>query len=174
MQRKHEWGDEMQEGESIPNESAAADQAALQRAEQQLAEAQDKYLRALAESENMRKRLERLCDERIWQEKKRLLTVVLEFSDHLQEALKYASKDDPLTAGLQAVQQQVHSFFDREGLEAIPATGQDFDPGLHEAVDVAQNAGRPNEVVLEYRRGYTLHGKLLRPARVQVNRVTGS
>ncbi len=164
----------MQESQFIASDNPTADNDALERAQQEASDNRDKYLRALAEAENMRKRLERLCDDRIWQEKKRLLTAILEMSDNLQEALKYASGDDPLTVGLQAAQQQVLSFLGREGVESVPAVGQEFDPNVHEAVETAENAGKPNEVVLEYRKGYTLNGKLLRPARVQVNRVSNS
>jgi len=77
----------------------------LEAARQEATENHDKYLRALAESENMRKRLERLCEERMWQEKKRLLTHFLELADQLEDALKYADADDPIAAGVRLTPQ---------------------------------------------------------------------
>jgi len=146
-------------------------QAQLEVARQQAVDNQDKYLRALAESENMRKRLDRLCEERMWQEKKRLLSHLLELGDQLQTALQYADPDDPVGVGVRVTQEQLQKVLNQEGLQVIESLGQAFDPVIHEAVDVADmGQGNPNEVTLEYRRGYTLDDKLLRPARVQVSR----
>jgi molecular chaperone GrpE len=146
-------------------------QERLDAAVQQAAENHDKYLRALAESENMRKRMERLCEDRVWQETKRLLTYLVELEDQLHEALQYADPDDPLGEGIRITYEQLQRALDQEGAEAVPAVGETFDPSIHEAVEMADKGqGRPNEVTVEYRKGYLLDGRLLRPARVQVNR----
>ena len=160
----------MPEDQPTTNSGPQDEVDALELARQEAAEHHDKYLRALAESENMRKRLERLCDDRVWQEKKRLLTALLEFHDNLKEALKYAAGDDPVTKGVQAVDRHVQSLLDREGLQSVAAVGQPFNPDFHEAVELIQDPDRPNQVTLEYRTGYTVGGRLLRPARVQVNK----
>lgn len=146
-------------------------QEQLDAALQEAAENHDKYLRALAESENMRKRMERLCEDRIWQEKKRLLTYLVEVEDRLQDALQYVDVDDPLGVGIRITHEQLQKVLDQEGAQAVPAVGETFDPSIHEAVELADKGqGRPNEVTLEFRKGYLLDGRLLRPARVQVNR----
>jgi molecular chaperone GrpE len=146
-------------------------QEQLDAARQEADENHDKYLRALAESENVRKRAERLCEERIWQEKKRLLTYLVELEDQLQDALKYADESDPLGAGIRITHERLQKVLSHEGAKAVPAVGETFDPNIHEAVELADlGQGRPNEVTLEFRKGYLLDGKLLRPARVQVNR----
>ncbi len=143
-------------------------QKQLEVARQEAAGNYDKYLRALAESENMRKRLERLCDERMWQEKKHLLVHFLELADQLEEALKYADDNDPVDVGVRLTYQQLQKVLTQEGIQALPSVGETFDPNIHEAVELTDNTGDQNKVTYEYRKGYMLDGRLLRPARVQV------
>lgn len=138
-------------------------------AQREAAENRDRYLRALAESENMRKRLERLCEERMWQEKKRLLIHFLELGDHLEKALKYTDDDEPVGEGVRITYQQLHKVLEQEGVQAVRSLGSTFDPEMHEAVELTSSDEPPNTVTLEYQRGYSLNGKLLRPARVQVS-----
>lgn len=142
----------------------------LQVAQQEAAENRDKYLRALAESENTRKRVERLCEDRMWQEKKRLLMHLIELADQLEEALKYANDDNPVANGIRVTYQHLQHVLAQEGAQVVPAVGEVFDPNVHEAIDLTDGTGEPNEVTSEYRKGYVLDGKLLRPARVQVRR----
>ncbi len=156
---------------AVEGQQAADLQDRLDLAVQEAADNHDKYLRALADSENMRKRLERLCEERIWQEKKRLLTHLLELGDQLKEALQYAGADDPLGTGLRLTYEQLERTLDMEGVQALVSVGKSFDPSLHEAVELAdRDTTNPNQVTFEYRKGYLLDGKLLRAARVQVAR----
>jgi len=157
----------MDENILSPNGEQGSDlQEQLDAACQEAAENHNKYLRALAESENMRKRLERL-----WQQKKRLLTHLLELGDQLEDALQYADANDPLGAGIRIAYEQLQKILNREGVRALQSVGEAFDPSIHEAIELSgEGPGNPNEVTYEYRKGYMLGGKLLRPARVQVNR----
>jgi molecular chaperone GrpE len=146
-------------------------QEQLTAAKQEAAENYDKYLRALAESENMRKRLQRLCDDRVWQEKKRLLTHLLELADQLEEALKYAKREDSVASGVRITHEELQSILNQEGVEPLQSVGEAFDPNVHEAIELTDDGtkGR-NEVTHEYRKGYVVAGKLLRAARVEVNK----
>lgn len=155
---------------SQDNEQQDNLQAQLEAAKKEAAENRDKYLRALAEAENMRKRIERLCAERMWQEKKRLLTHFVELGDQLEEALKYADADNPLGTGIRLTYQQLQNILAKEGAEILTTVGNIFDPTVHEAVELTDSAGRENEITFEYRKGYLLDGRLLRPARVQVRK----
>ena len=145
-------------------------QKQLQVAQKESAENRDKYLRALAESENMRKRVERLCEDRMWQEKRRLLLHLVELADQLEEALKYAGDDNPIVNGVRVTYQHLQQVLAQEGARALQSVGAVFDPTLHEAIELTDSAGEPNQVTSEYRKGYLLDGKLLRAARVQVRR----
>jgi molecular chaperone GrpE len=146
--------------------------ALLEAARKEVQDTQDKYLRALAESENMRKRMERLCDERVWQEKKRVLSHLLEVADQVEQALKYASAEDAIGAGVRITLQHLHKVLAQEGVQVVPSVGQAFDPNMHEAVEMIEGDGEPNQVAAEFRKGYTLNGRLLRAARVQVHKAS--
>jgi molecular chaperone GrpE len=163
----------MEESITDRDQAYAELQEQLEAARQEAAENHDKYLRALAESENMRKRLQRLCEDRIWQEKQRLLGQFLQVADQLEQALKYASADDPLAAGLRMTDRELQTILAQEGVQPIESLGETFDPERHEAVETVEDQTRmPNEVTREYRRGYMLGDRLLRPARVEVNRAS--
>jgi len=152
---------------AVPHSGEIEDQ--LQALREELAQTRDKYLRALAESENTRKRIERLCEDRVWQEKKRLLNYLLDVGDQLESALRYAEEDDPLGAGIQITHEQLKKMLQLEGVESVPSVGYPFDPSIHEAVEVSEEQnGTPDHVTAEFRSGYRLNGRLLRPARVQV------
>ena len=155
---------------SESNEQQNSLQDQLQAVQREAAENRDKYLRALAESENTRKRVERLCDDRVWQEKKRLVMHLVEFADQLEEALKYTVDDNPVAVGLRVTYQHLQHVLAQEGAQAVKAVGEVFDPNVHEAIDLTEDAGEPDVVTSEYRKGYVLDGKLLRSARVQVRR----
>jgi len=146
-------------------------QEQLEVARQEALENHDKYLRALAESENMRKRLERLSDERVWQEKKRLLTHMLDLTNQLEQALEYIDGDDPVGVGVRLTYQQLQQVLTQEGVRALQPVGQAFDPHIHEAVEMTGGTGERNGVTGEFRKGYMLDGRLLRPARVRVERM---
>lgn len=152
------------------NEQQNTLQEQLRAAQQEAAENHDKYLRALAEAENLRKRMERLCQDRVWQERKRLVTNLVELADQLEDALKYSSDDDPIADGVRVIYRHVQHVLAQEGVQALQTAGETFDPDVHEAIDIVDDAGEPNKVTTEYRKGYLLDGKLLRPARVQVRR----
>lgn len=143
----------------------------LEAVRREAAENRDKYLRALAEAENARKRMDRLCTDRMWQEKKRLLMSTLEVSDQLEQALKYGKPDDPITEGVRITYQQLQNMLRHEGVQEIEAEGKPFDPALFEAVDMAGESGGHYRVASVFRKGYMLDGRLLRPARVVVERI---
>lgn len=156
---------------NIPLEAeASADdlQAQLQAAREEAAQNYDKYLRALAESENMRKRLERLYEERMWEQKRNLLSRFLEVADNLERALSYVDSPTGLREGLKATYAQLQGFLREQGITSIPAVGEVFDPNVHEAVEITPGQGDELVITEEYRKGYQCGDRLLRPARVQV------
>ncbi|MBV8775737.1 MAG: nucleotide exchange factor GrpE [Alphaproteobacteria bacterium] len=152
-----------------PEERAAALEA-------ELAEAQDKLLRALAETENTRRRAQR---ERLDAEKYgigRFAEGLLSVADNLRRALdslpESEAKDDrtrSLIAGVAATERELLAAFERNGLKRIDAMGEKFDHNFHQAVFEAENSGRPAGTVVEVLQpGYVLHDRLLRPAMVGV------
>ncbi len=131
----------------------------------------DKALRLQAEMINFRKRQERHAENRIESERERLLRAMLEVADNLEKALANADRDDPLYRGVKITYDGLLNFLRQEGVEAIEAEGQPFDPNWHEAVaKVPAQAGQQADetVVAVERKGYRRGEKVLRPARVVV------
>jgi molecular chaperone GrpE len=144
--------------------------------EAELAEVQDKLLRALAETENVRRRAQR---ERVDAEKygiSRFAEGLLSVADNLRRALdslpEAEAKDDrtrSLLAGVAATERELLAAFERHGLKRIDPQGERFDHNFHQAVFEAEHTGRPAGTVVEVLQpGYVLHDRLLRPAMVGV------
>jgi len=156
-----------QQEEVVPEaevESSPADELEAMRRE--VAEYKDKYLRAAAEVENTRKRLERRYADQAEEEKKRLLRAFLAVADNLERALAHSG--DGLRDGVQLTYQELQRLLSLEGVEPLETIGRPFDPYYHEAVDTMAGDDDQETVVGERQKGYLYRGALLRPARVQV------
>jgi len=144
--------------------------------EAELAESQDRLLRALAETENTRRRAQR---ERQDAEKYgigRFAEGLLSVADNLRRALDSLPENEAhddrtrsLLAGVAATERELLAAFERHGLKRIDPMGEKFDHNFHHAVFEAENSGRPAGTVVEVLQpGYVLHDRLLRPAMVGV------
>ena len=149
---------------------------ALAAAEAKAQENWNSYLRSVAELENYRKRTEREIDnarkfaiERFAQE---LVTV----GDALEAGITAgaANPGPALLEGAQATLRQLHRAFEKAGIKIVDPVGQPFDPAWHEAMMVQESRDQPaNTVLTVIQKGYSLNGRLLRPARVIVNKSPG-
>jgi len=144
----------------------------LEEAEKKSAENYDKYIRAVAELDNYRKRAAREKAEAIQYGNENLLRDILPLLDGIDRAVEHAcgSEDfESFKEGLKLLQKQLLGCLQKHGVEVIGTAGKDFDPNIHEAmmqVDSAQH--EDSQVVGELERGYLLKGRLLRPAKVSV------
>jgi molecular chaperone GrpE len=150
-------------------------QKALVEKEKQIAELNDKYLRALAELENTRKRLGRQALEEVELRRLVLMRDLIPIVDDLERAVAAAREGKNITsivAGLEAVLNSMTNYLRTHGVKSYEAAvGQPFDPQRHEAVDYAETKDYPPGVVVkELARGYVLEDRLLRPARVVVSK----
>jgi len=140
--------------------------------ENNLEEWRDRALRLQAEMENFRKRQQRLTEEAIMADRKRLLRSFLQVADDLERALSADETDaDNLRQGVHLTYQTLKRLLEQEDVKPLQPQGQPFDPAWHEAVGSVphQVAGvRPNTVVEVDQKGYSLGDRLLRPARVLV------
>ena len=134
---------------------------------------QDRLLRKQAEFENYKKRSERERAEYIQMASADLMRELLNVLDSFDLAVRNATErtaDEDMLRGIDLVYKQLLDTLGRFGLKAIEAKGQVFDPNFHQAVTTVASADVPeNTVVEELRRGYTLNGRLLRPAMVSVS-----
>lgn len=144
----------------------------------------DRALRALAEVENVRKRLERERDEARTYSVTRFARDFLTVADNLSRALAAmpadarAMADDSLKAvleGVEATERELQAALTRHGVKPIAAEGQRFDPHLHQAIaEVPAKGAEPGSVVAVVQPGYTIGERLLRPAMVTVAKAEGT
>ncbi|MEU6867031.1 nucleotide exchange factor GrpE [Streptomyces sp. NPDC046876] len=130
----------------------------------------DRWQRAVAETENLRKRYERQMDEVRRAEQDRVTAAWLPVVDHLELALQHAAADPKaVIPGVEAVCQQAHALLAQLGYRRIADIGEPFDPAVHEAAQVREEPGAaPGNVVQVLRAGYDSDRGLLRPAVVSV------
>jgi molecular chaperone GrpE len=167
---------EEQVQEARPDEDEQAREIAALRAE---AEAhKDRTLRALAELENVRKRLERERDEARIYSVTRFARDLLTVADNLSRALTAipaearAKADDALKAvldGIEATERELKAALARHGVKPIETEGRRFDPHLHQAIaEVPAQGVQPGTIMHVVQPGYTIGDRLLRPAMVTV------
>ena len=159
-----------------PEEDAAARIAAL---EDQVAELNDKLLRALAEAENVRRRAQRDKEDTAKYGIKNFAEGMLGVADNLGRALASIDVDarakdsnlDNLFVGVEMVQKDLVSTFERYGVTPIKALGAKFDPMLHEAMfEIEDKATTVGTIAQVLEPGYVLHGRTLRAAKVGITK----
>lgn len=141
-----------------------------------LAKSQDNwnsYLRLAAEFDNFRKRNERELENARKFAVERFAQELLSVGDALEAGIGAAgaSPGNPLLEGAQATLRQLYKAFEKAGIKVIDPLAQPFDPEWHEAM-VAQESSEfaPDTVITVVQKGYSLNGRLLRPARVIVSK----
>ena len=164
------------EGDATQPPQAEDLRASLEAKEKEAAENYDKYLRAMAEFDNYRKRAARDKADAIKYGNEKLIKDILPIVDSLDRALHQASEV--------SVRDNFEAF--QQGLELHPlpapgvpqaarggedrGKGEEFDPDGHEALLQVETPEMKGKVVDEYESGYTLHGRLLRPSKVSVSK----
>jgi molecular chaperone GrpE len=134
----------------------------------------EKFLRAYADLENYKKRVERERADTLKYGNEELMRDLLPFMDNLERAIEHASSEinnNPraLIEGVQLTLKDLRTALEKHGLKAIESVGKPFDPSLHEAMmQVESEAHDPQIVVEEFQKGYLIRDRLLRPARVSV------
>jgi molecular chaperone GrpE len=138
----------------------------------------DRSLRALAEAENVRKRMERERDEARIYGVTRFARDLLTVADNLDRALAAAPASarteadnvlKPMIEGVEATARELSAVLARHGVKTIDAAGQKFDPHLHQAIAEVPAPGQmPGTVVSVVQAGYTIADRLLRPSMVTV------
>lgn len=130
-----------------------------------------RYLRALADYENLEKRTKAERSRFLKNANANLLTKLLELADTLEKAkssfLDSSTNNDVLKEGFLAIERHFFSILNNEGVERLECIGKKFDPAFHEAVFVKTDSGEEEDIILEeVQAGYTLNSTLLRPSKV--------
>lgn len=173
------YNDKPQENTEAPQAETDAVQAAAEEppqpdpAEQAKAEIEDMRLRMAAEMDNFKKRLNREYQDQLRYAAERVLSDLLPALDNLDLAIQYGSTHEAckdMMQGIEMTRRQLLDAVNKNGLISLGEKGEAFDPALHEAIGVEADSGlAPNSVSRVLQRGYKLHDRLIRPAKVMVN-----
>jgi len=150
----------------------AAEGDSLEALQEELASCRDRFLRTAAEFDNYRKRTERERREHAERTVGDLLLDLVAVVDDFERALHAEpgpEGGDAYRQGVELIHRRLLELLARRGVTPIDAVGADFDPNLHQAV-TTEPAGdrRDGEVIEQFRRGYMIGDRLLRPAMVKV------
>ncbi len=142
----------------------------LQLAQNEMAELKDKLLRMHAEMDNLRKRSQRDVADAHKFGVEKFATTLLDVVDNLERALDVEEGNDKgLREGVQLTLDSWHSMMAKFDIQRIEAVGETFDPHRHEALSQMPSNELEGMVIDQHVAGYTLHGRLIRPAKVLVS-----
>ncbi len=140
--------------------------------QQQVAEYHDKMIRMQAEMENLRKRTEKQVEDAHKYANDKFAAELLQVKDSLELGLNAEDIDvTKLREGTELTLKLLSNVFEKFSIEEIDPVGQAFDPNLHEAMTMQESSEHePNTVLTVVQKGYSLHGRLVRPAMVIVSK----
>ena len=148
----------------------------LEELHEQAADYQDKMLRMQAEMDNLRKRTERDVSNAHKYANEKFANELLQVKDSLEMGLNMSEEAEDidlnkLKEGTELTLKMLNSAFEKFAIEEINPVGEAFDPNLHEAMTMQESTEHePNTVLMVMQKGYTLHGRLIRPAMVIVSK----
>ena len=143
----------------------------LKAAELKAAEHHDAWLRAKAETENVRRRAQEDIAKAGKYAVEKFAGELLAVKDSLEAALANENQSaENLKAGVELTLRQLVAAFEKSNLAEINPVGQKFDPHQHQAISQVEADGEPNTVIYVLQMGYTLPGRVIRPALVVVSK----
>ncbi len=169
--------DQVENSEQSAEETDAQDefQVNLDALKQENSELKDQYLRKHADFENYRKRMAREKADSVKYGNQELLKDLIEVIDNFDRAIKSAQDSQDFSSfrdGISMIEQQFTGMLESKwGLKKMACTGVEYDPNSHEALMMEESAEVEVPTVLEdFQAGYTLHDRVLRPAKVKVGK----
>ena len=152
--------------EEVNNEQ---DELAPDEIEQQLAEAEDRYMRLFAEFENSKKRTLKEKESLRNMLVSDIMTSILPIIDNLEKAIAAGTDDESYEEGIKMILKQLKDVLAYNGVKEIETVGHQFDPELHEAVShVTDDKLGPNTIKEEFRKGYIIGNRVIRHSMVIV------
>jgi molecular chaperone GrpE len=164
------------EGESPPRELSLEEMVA--QLQEDVAEAKDAAMRAQADAQNIQRRAEQDVEKARKFALERFCSELLPVADNLERALEaaaIAAIDDeivkPIAEGVELTLKSFRDAMKKFNIEVVDPHGEPFDPQLHQAMSMVEsNEVEPNTVTAVMQKGYTLNGRLVRPAMVMVSK----
>jgi molecular chaperone GrpE len=152
-------------------ETAPSLEEQLRQAEETAQEHLNSWLRAKAETENLRKRAQADIASAHKYGVENLAEALLPVRDSLEAALAIENVTlESLKSGVELTLRQLNAVFEKSSLREINPVNEKFDPHKHQAMTVVPHPGEPNQVVNVMQKGYLLHDRVLRPALVTVSK----
>ncbi|RLQ23629.1 nucleotide exchange factor GrpE [Seongchinamella sediminis] len=147
----------------------------VSRLQDDLAAARDAALRAQADAQNVKRRAEQDVEKARKFALERFAGELLPVVDNLERALESAAGDDeaikPIAEGVELTLKSFLDALGKQNIEMVDPAGEPFDPNLHQAMSMVENSEvEPNTVIAVMQKGYTLNGRLIRPAMVMVSK----
>jgi molecular chaperone GrpE len=167
------------EGESPSGELSLEEMVA--QLQEDVAEAKDAAMRAQADAQNIQRRAEQDVEKARKFALERFCSELLPVADNLERALEaaaIAAIDDeivkPIAEGVELTLKSFREAMKKFHIEVVDPQGEPFDPQLHQAMSMVENNEvEPNTVIAVMQKGYTLNGRLVRPAMVMVSKAAG-
>ena len=140
----------------------------LEQAQQEAKDLRDEMLRMRAETDNLRKRLQKEKQDSVQFANERLIKQLIPIFENLDRALKAPDTNvESLKEGVKLTSDQALALFKKENVEPILAVGEPFDPSVHEVLSQMESDDHEeNTVIEEYSKGYIMNGRVLLPSRV--------
>jgi len=172
---EQEQAQEEVQTELSPEEEIAGLYAELEAAKQTIADQKDSVVRAAADVENVRRRAAQDVEKAHKFALEKFANELLPVIDNLERAIEFSDKEnETLKPVLEGVEMTLKSFEDavaKFGVETVNPQGETFNPDFHQAMSIQpSNDVSPNTVLAVMQKGYTLNGRLLRPAMVMVSK----
>jgi len=157
------------EEEPVEGQELGSDDAG-EELDRQLAELRDQLLRRTAEVDNMRRRHNEEREQLIYESNRRLIADLLPTLDDLERTIEHAKgQHESIIQGVELIHRNFLKVLERYGLEAMDVVGKPFDVHAHDALmQEVRDDVEPGTVLKEIQRGYTLHGSVVRHAKVIV------
>lgn len=147
----------------------------LRAAELKAAEHHDAWLRAKAETENLRRRAQEDIAKAHKYAAEKFAGEMLPVKDSLEAALATENATaENLRSGVELTLKQLVAAFEKSGLAEINPLGEKFDPHRHQAISTVEDEGEPNRVIQVLQKGYALNERVIRPALVIVSKARGA
>ena len=140
---------------------------------EQLEETKNRLLRALADFDNYKKRAAIDRDQFVQFANEALITELLPIIDGFNRAMDAGKKHkagEEMTKGIALVKKQLEDILKKHGVVEIEALGKPYDANLHEAILQKEHSGPESMVIEEMQKGYSLHGRVIRPSMVIVSK----
>lgn len=164
-------GSEQNSPETGTSGAAPSLEECLQQAEQKAQEHHDAWLRAKAETENVRKRAQADIANAHKYATENFASALLPVKDSLEAAMSVENTTvDSLKSGVELTLKQLLAVFEKSNLREVNPVGEKFDPHRHQAISMLASDKEPNTVINVLQKGYLLHDRVIRPALVIVSK----